>query len=90
MNEINKSRAVTPFAAAGAVDSAVRRLLYIPGLAPEDKRAIQRIRLELGGIRLRHMPVLDVGDLPADVARCLNGPAVEARHLTVSGARGRA
>jgi len=89
MSKSDKDRTVTPFAAAYGVDAIVRRLQYLPGMTPEDKRAVRRIRLELGGIRLRHMPALDGGNLPEDLAKCLNGPAVEVRHLTVSGARGR-
>lgn len=82
-------KTVSPFAAASAVDSIVRKLAFVPGMTPEDKQAVQRIRVQLGGIRLRHMPRLDVSGLPEDLAKCLGGPHAEARQFTVQGSRRR-
>jgi len=80
---------MTPFAAASTVDSIVRKLTYMPGMTAQDKQAVQNIRVQLGGIRLRHMPVLDATALPDDLAKCLNGPCADAPHLTLRGTRGR-
>lgn len=80
---------VSPFVAASAVDAIVRKLSYMPGMTAEDKQAVQFIRVQLGGIRLRHMPVLDASGLPEDLAKCLNGPCADAPQLTVRGTRGR-
>ncbi|MBI5520242.1 MAG: hypothetical protein HY916_09295 [Desulfovibrio sp.] len=80
----------SPFVAAAGVDAIVRKLAYLPGMTPQDKQALQAIRVQLGGIRLRHMPVLDVAGLPDDLAKCLNGPCVDGPRCTARGARGRA
>ena len=85
----NTPKIVTPFMAASAVDSIVRKLAYLPGMTAEDKQAVQLIRVQLGGMRLRHMPTLDASALPDDLAKCLNGPCAPAPQLTVRGARGR-
>lgn len=86
---MNQTKIVTPYTAAGAVDSVVRKLAFVPGMTREDKQAIIRLRLLLRDMRKRHEPQLDVSNLPEDVARCLTGPARPVRYLTSRAARGR-
>lgn len=83
------SKIMSPFVAASVADTIVRKLAYMPGMTAEDKQAVQLIRVQLGGIRLRHFPVLDVEGLPEDLAKCLNGPCAPAPELTLRGTRGR-
>lgn len=75
---------VSVFEGAGLLDALTRQLARTAGAGPEDRKDLNAVRVLLYSVRRRHATTW-AARLPEEVARCLAGPAVEVKALTMGG-----